>query len=337
MTNAHRSYFAGRKALVTGGAGFIGSYVTEQLVARGAEVVVIDNLATGSRENLASAVCDGATFVELDIRDTERMTPLIKRADIVLHLACLGVRHSLRYPLENHDINATATLSLVQLCQNAGVERFVHVSTSEVYGTATKVPMKENHPTLPHTVYGASKLAGESYARAAYLTSGLEVVVIRPFNAFGPRSHHEADSGEVIPRMMLKALAGYPIQIFGTGKQTRDFTYVEDTARGILMAAASDSLVGRTVNLGSGAETEILTLADKIRQITGAEVDIDHFVARPGDLYRLCADSDLLTAETEFATSVSLERGLEKLRDWYLESGVPVSKRLEQVMTINWR
>src|SRR5262249_19571733 len=157
-------------------------------------------------------------------------------------------------PAVNHEVNATATLRLLSAAQGIGVKRFVYVSSSEIYGTARWVPMTEDHPAFPMTVYGASQLAGECYTRAYWPTYGFPTVVVRPFNAFGPRSHHEGDCGEVIPKFLLRCLAGRPLIIFGDGSQTRDFTYVADTARGIMLAGLAPDTIGETINLGTGRE-----------------------------------------------------------------------------------
>src|SRR5208283_3408103 len=176
----------------------------------------------------------------VDIRNGPRMAELLRDIDLVFHLACLGVRHSIHAPEENHEVNASATLKLLSAARSAGVRRFVYVSSSEVYGTARHVPMTEQHPTFPMTAYGASKLAGECYTRAFYETYRFPTVVVRPFNAYGPRCHHEGDCGEVIPKFLLRCLVGQPLMVFGDGRQTRDFTFVADTAAGILAAGTSD-------------------------------------------------------------------------------------------------
>lgn len=166
--------------LVTGGAGFIGSELVRQLAARGDRIVVVDNLANGRRENLADVVGD-VTLLERDIRERRGYAEELGRAGVVYHLACLGVRHSLHAPVENHEVNATATLELLHAAREAGVPRFVYVSSSEVYGTARWAPMTEEHPTFPCTVYGASKLARECYARAYHSSYTYPAAVVRPF------------------------------------------------------------------------------------------------------------------------------------------------------------
>jgi len=187
------------------------------------------------------------------------------------------------------------------------VKRFVYVSSSEVYGTARAVPITEEHPTLPMTVYGASKLAGEAYTRAFWETYRYPTVVLRPFNAYGPRCHHEGDSGEVIPKFMLRCLAGKPMVIFGDGTQTRDFTFVGDTASGILEAGFSDGSVGQTINLGSGKEVQVRELADTIAQLLDRpHAEITHADPRPGDVLRLLADSSKAKTLLRFESTVAL-------------------------------
>lgn len=320
--------------LVTGGAGFIGAELVAQLAARGHRVLVVDNLVNGRRENLQNL--PGVDLHVADVRDLASVEALLPGIDIVYHLACLGVRHSIHSPIENHDVNASAALALVEAARRAGVKRFVCVSSSEVYGTACQVPMTEDHPTSPTTVYGASKLAGENYAIAAWRTHGYPTVVVRPFNAYGPRSHHEGDSGEVIPKFMLRALAGEPLVVFGDGSQTRDFTFVGDTARAILAAGFADGVVGETLNVGSGREVSILALAQLVGDVTGRPVRIEHVEPRPGDVGRLCANSDRARRLLQFEPVVSLADGLRLLRDWYLAQPASPRELLKDETVRNW-
>jgi UDP-glucose 4-epimerase len=324
------------KVLVTGGAGFIGSEVVRQLAATEVEIVVVDNMVNGQREHLAE-VESRVDLVEADIRDHHRMSSLMKGANVVYHLACLGVRHSIHSPRENHEVNATGTLGLLEIARAAHVGRFVMVSTSEVYGTARTVPMDEQHPTFPHTVYGASKLAGECYARAFAKTYGYSAVVVRPFNTYGPFSHHDGDSGEVIPIFMLRCLDGRPLVVFGDGTQTRDFTFVSDTARGIIMAGAAPDLVGQTINLGSGKEIAIRDLASAVADAAGAPPPTLSFdEPRPGDVMRLYADISKAREVLGFEPQVSLGEGLTILRDWYRGLERAPASLLEQTPTRNW-
>ena len=326
-----------KKIVVTGGAGFIGSELVHQLISLGASVVAIDNLVNGRPENIRGVPRDRFQLVVADIRDHKRIAGLMQGIDIVFHLACLGVRHSIHSPQENHDVNATATLNLLSVARAAEVKRFVHVSSSEVYGTAIRVPMSEEHTTFPTTVYGASKLAGECYARAFYLTYEYPTVVVRPFNTYGQNCHHEGDSGEVIPKFLLRCMAGHPMVVFGDGTQTRDFTHVNDTARGIIMAGFADDAIGQTINIGSGHEITINDLAREVMATVGRpDAAVVHDVPRPGDTMRLYADIMKAGRLLGFKPKITLHEGLKKLRDWYLGLEQSPGRLLEQEMTRNW-
>lgn len=321
--------------LVVGGAGFIGSALVRELAAAGHPVTVLDDLSTGTRENI-----DGVAGVELvqgSMLDEALATRLVGEADVVFHLACLGVRHSIHSPRANHEANATGTLVLLEAARQQGVDRFVYTSTSEVYGTAMTAPMDEQHPTWPHTVYGGAKLAGEAYVRAYHRTYGMPTVVLRPFNAFGPRSHHEGDSGEVIPKFIVRLMNDEPPRIFGDGTQTRDFTFVDDTARGIAAAAEADEAIGQTLNLGSGSEVTINGLARTIAEVTGRpHVEPVHDAPRPGDVLRLIADSSRARQLLDWQPRVSLDEGIAALLEWHESRGTDWAHELERDVQHNW-
>lgn len=316
--------------LVTGGAGFIGSELVRQLAESGRSVIAFDNLATGRWENL-----DGVDAVRMegDVRDGRHLARVMSGVSVVFHLACLGLRHSLSEPLETHEINATGTLQVLKAAAEAGVKRLVYVSSSEVYGTAQDdCPMSETHPTFPTTPYGASKLAGESYARAFFLSYGFPAVIVRPFNTYGPRCHHEGSSGEVIPKFLLRAEAGLPLLVFGDGEQVRDFTHVSDTARGILLAGTASEVVGRTFNLGTGRATSIKSLA----QLIAPDSKVVHRAKRPGDVRRLVADATLARQFLGFKPQVRLEDGLLRLKHWYASQGRIAQDLLREEVPVNW-
>lgn len=319
---------------MTGGAGFIGSALARRLVGSFDEVTALDDLSSGTSDNIEGVDVE---FHEGSILDEELVERLVAGVDIVFHLACKGVRHSIHDPRANHEVNATGTLVMLEASRQAGVRRFVYTSTSEVYGTATRAPMDEDHPTYPHTVYGGGKLAGEAYTRAYHRTYGVETVVIRPFNAYGPRSHHEGDSGEVIPKFLVRAMNGLPPVIFGDGSQTRDFTHVDDTAAGIALAGESQAVVGETVNLGSGSEVRIDDLAMTILKAVGRE-DLEpvHDDPRPGDVLRLIADSTRARRLMGWEPTIGLPEGIRSLLDWHAHRGTDWPLALSQDRERNW-
>lgn len=328
---------ASTRVVVTGGAGFIGSELVRVLLARGCSVTVIDSLVNGRRKNVEEPIARGVRLEVLDIRDVTSVKPLLHGADVVYHLACLGVCHSIHSPLENHEVNAGATLRLLQAARESEVHRFVYVSSSEVYGTARWTPMDEHHPTTPTTVYGASKLAGESYTGAYHDTYGLETTIVRPFNTYGPRCHHEGDCGEVIPKFMLRSLADRPLLVFGDGSQTRDFTHVSDTARGIVEAGFRDDAAGQTINLGTGIETSISELAEIVRDVVSVpRVRVRHLESRPGDVGQHCADTAKALDLLGFSPEVSLPEGLARLRDWYRSLDETPEELLVAEQQHNW-
>ena len=326
------------RVVVTGGAGFIGSHLVDAL-SEAHDVFVVDNFTSGRRENLSQH--DGNPSVkveEADVCDLAAMERLLAGAEVVYHLATQCVRLSLQDPELVHRVNSTGALNVCRAALKNGVRRLVYVSSSEVYGTAQRVPMDETHPCEPTTVYGASKLTGELYAKAFMRTYGLPVVVVRPFNTYGPRSHFEGVYGEVIPRFLVRALNGLPPVIFGDGKQSRDFTYVSDTVGGILLAGASDDLLGRVVNVGRGREITILELARLVQAATKVTPVEPEFVAeRPGDVRRHYADITLARRLLAFEPEVSIEQGLREYAAWFKKEHPDLRKCLEQVEGVNWR
>ena len=310
------------RMIVTGGAGFIGSHVVDRLVEEQHEVVVIDDFSVGREQNLRQHARDPRlTVARADVRDLAAMTRLLHDADTVFHLAVQCLRVSLYDPLLVHEVNATGTLITCLAARDASVKRFVYVSSSEVYGTAVSVPMNEDHPLRPTTPYAASKLAGEVYALSFATAHRLPVIIVRPFNAYGPREHHEGASGEVIPRFVIQALCDVRPTIFGDGEQTRDFTWVLDTALGIVRAAECDELVGRAVNLACGEEVTVKRVAEIILRTVGRErLGLAHAPERPYDVRRHLADIGLARRLLGFTPTVSIEEGIRRYVDWLRRS-----------------
>lgn len=327
----------GRRILVTGGAGFIGSHVVDALIASGNRVRVLDDFSTGSRDNLTAAMETGALeIVEGDISAADTARQAVDDISVVFHMAVSNLRMSLIDPWESHRVNAGGTLSMLEASRGAGVERFVYCSSSEVYGTAVEAPMSESHPLSPTTVYGAAKLAGEGYSLAMWRTYGFPVIVVRPFNTYGDREHLVGPSGEVIPRMVLRALNGMPPVIFGDGSQSRDFLYVTETAAGLLACAAADALVGTTVNVARGEEVTISDLARTICDMCSPGLMPELRDARPGDVDRHWADTSKARDLAGFTTSIGIADGLQMYVDWFKGTGVDVAALVQHEPVANW-
>lgn len=307
------------RVLVTGGAGFIGSHLTEWLVGRGHPVTVLDNFSTGSPAHLdESSASEGFRLVEGSILDGEAVAEAMRGCSRVYHLAVECVRRSIGEPLNNHEINATGTLRVLEVARKQGIGRFVYCSSSEVYGNSSTGRLDEN-ATLPKpvTVYGAAKLAGELYALAYWQTYGLKTVVVRPFNAYGPREHDRGDLAEVIPRFFIRTLNGLPPIIFGTGDHGRDFTYVTDVARGIGLAGEADALVGGIVNIACGRMVTIRSLAHQVARLAGLKVEPILIEGRPGDVAVLEADTRVARSLLGYEAEIPFHQGLARYFEWY--------------------
>jgi UDP-glucose 4-epimerase len=326
-----------RRILVTGASGFIGSHLSDRL-ARDNELVLIDDFSIGPRENLAGLEGkQNVRIVEADIQDQPRMLELFAGTEVVIHMAISCLRTSLNQPQLSHDINAGGTLSVLMAARAAEVERFVYVSSSEIYGSAQIAPMTEEHPCAPTTVYGASKLAGELYAFAYWRSYGLPVSVVRPFNTYGPREPYAGARSEVIPRFALQLDAGRSPVIYGDGSQTRDFTYVSDTVSGIVAATGCDALVGESVNVAFGREASISHIAELLGEVTGhPEIPIVRDEPRPGDVDRHFADTSKARRLFGFEPEVALEAGLERTVAWLRDAGIAGRVDVEAAGAPNW-
>lgn len=301
---------------VTGGAGFIGSHLVERIVQDGpARVVVLDDLSTGTADNLAG-VAGAVDLIEGDVRE-QGAARSIADADIVFHLAVRNVRASIGRPVENFDVNAMGTISILEAMRDGRRGAFVYVSSSEVYGVPPDGEYREDRLTAPTTAYGAGKLAGEHITAAYGITYGMDTRTIRPFNNYGPRSHFEGDSGEVIPKFILRALAGRSLVIHGDGTQSRDFMFVRDTADWLVRLATISALRGDVVNIGSGVDQSINDLAHTVLTSIGGDADVTYSDPRPGDLPRLCADTSKIRRFVDFSLATSFEDGLNETIEYF--------------------
>lgn len=308
-------------ALVTGGAGFIGSHLVERLVEDRTKVLVLDNFSSGSRENLKRVDKGKLRVLRKSIGSYDVVQSALKRADIVYHLAALSLGMSIVRPRFVHVVNDVGTFNLCMAAKTRKLKRLVYVSSSEAYGTAQYAPMDEKHPLDPTTPYGATKAAGEHYVRSFYNVWRLPAVVVRPFNTYGPRARTDRYSA-VIPSFISRCLANQPPIVLGDGNQTRDFSYVTDTVEGIIRAGNSDDLIGNVVNIGNGVETSINQLSDAIIDLTGKKnvVHVVHAQARAGDVRRLLADISKSRVMLDYSPKVSLVEGLRLYLKWYLEN-----------------
>lgn len=301
-----------RTVLVTGGAGFIGSFVTDELLKANKRVIVLDDLSVGKTEYVPKE----ANFVRGSVLDKILVERLVSKCDEIYHLAVVALPVSLKDPMSAHEVNATGTLNLLEAARKHK-KRFIYISSSEVYGNAKEKKMKETHPLEPRTPYAASKLAGEMYALSYYRTFDLPVVVLRPFNAFGP--HHREDSYAcVITQFIMNAMNDKPLVIFGDGEQSRDYTYVKDIAKGIVMCGEK-AKQGNIINIGFGKDIKIKDIAKIVIELTGSKQRIIHEKERPGDVRRLCADTTK-TKKIGFKPEYSFKKGLEEYVEWMKES-----------------
>ena len=323
--------------LVTGGAGFIGSHLVDELLSRGHHVRVIDNLENGSLDNLQEASTNPRfEFFEKDILDQDACREVTKGIDITYHLACLGVRHSLHSPFLNHRVNAEGTLNVLEAARHEGVKHFYYISSSEVYGKVKEFPIRETSLPEPLTVYGASKLVGEHYTHAYNECFGLKGTVLRIFNNYGPRAHYEGDAGEIIPRSIVKLLYGEQPLIYGDGSITRDFFFVKDTAKALCGLMEYDNLAGQTICIGTGVEITMKKLIETLMQMMNLEkLGIRYEDDRPADVPRLWVDASKFYAFTNFKAGHSFEEGLRETIDYYVAL-VEQKNLLEQVADKNW-
>jgi len=320
------------KCLVTGGAGFIGSHLTERLIALGHSVRVVDNLSTGNLGNLA-ALNGGIDFLKGDLCDPAVCREAVAGIDVVFHLAALAsVPQSLLDPWANHAANVNATMRLLEACAAAKVRRVVYSSSSAVYGDTDATPRGEATEPLPRSPYAASKLAGEQYVLAFARAGVIEGVALRYFNVFGPRQSPRSAYAAVIPNFFQAALEGRPASLYGDGLQTRDFIYVDNVVDANILAASasSETANGWVVNIGAGKRTSLLELLSMIGRVTGCALEHVTLAARAGDVRDSVASLERAEQVLCYKSRVSLEEGLGRTWRWFAGAQTPAAQSAEQ-------
>jgi dTDP-glucose 4,6-dehydratase len=312
-----------KRVLVTGGAGFISSNLIRHLLAHTThEVVSIDALTyAGNLENLADVMShERLSFVHGDIRDADLVCDLVAEVDVIVNAAAEShVEKSIEEGASEFvTTNVEGTQILLDAIRATPVERFLLVSSSEVYGTAEYAPMDEEHPLNPRSPYAATKAGGDRLAYSYWITYGLPIAIVRPFNNYGPRQHPE----KVVPRFVTQALAGEALTVHGDGHASRDWLYVDDDAEAIeaLIDAPVDAIAGEVVNVATGIDISVREIAELVLDAVGSDAGVVHTEERPGQVDRHIGSTDKLERLTGWRARTSFEQGLERTVEWYREN-----------------
>jgi UDP-glucose 4-epimerase len=304
--------------LVTGGAGFIGSHIVERLVSQGETVRVLDNLSTGSIDNIAPHG-HRVELVQGDLQDRDIAMSAVKGIEVVFHQAALAsVPRSVAQPLDTHDACATGTVCLLDACRRAGVRRVVYAGSSSAYGNAETMPKHESFVPQVLSPYAAAKLAGELYMQAFAATYGIETVRLRYFNVFGPRQDPGSPYSAVIPLFVAALLAGRQPTIFGDGTQSRDFTYIDNVVSANLKAAAATGVSGRVYNVACGSTLSVSDLLRKICTLLDKPYAPHFAPPRTGDILHSWADIEAARRDLGYEMEVDLDEGLRRTVAWYV-------------------
>ncbi len=310
------------KYLVTGGAGFIGSNLVRFLLDKGHDVVVLDNFATGKRENLEE-VSDRIQLIEGDLRDRKAVDGAVSGVSAVFHQGALGsVPRSVEDPLTSHDANVNGTLNVLEACRAAGVRRVVFAASSSAYGDQPESPKHEGMVPLPLSPYASSKVACEVYMQAYAAAYGMETVCLRYFNVFGPRQDPHGAYAAVIPAFVSRLLAGERPVVFGDGEQSRDFCYIDNVlnANWLAATAPAEACNGRPMNIACERRTSLNEILAKLRELLSVDVQAQYADERPGDVKHSLADVSRAKETIGYEPKVYFEEGLERAIDWYREN-----------------
>jgi nucleoside-diphosphate-sugar epimerase len=307
------------RVLVTGGAGFIGSNLVDELLARGHAVKVLDNFSSGHRHNL-SAVEDDVELIEGDLRSYERVHHAVRGCEVVFHQGALpSVPRSVQDPITTSEINVGGTLNVLLTARDEGVRRVVFASSSSIYGDAPGFPRTEGATPMPKAPYAVAKLAAEQYCRVFSTVYGLETVSLRYFNIFGRHQDPASQYSAVIPRFISAMLEGRSPRIYGTGRQSRDFTHVDNVVAANMLAMDVPGASGGVFNIGCGSAHSLIELVELLNRLIGTEIDPVRDAARPGDVARSWADISLAETALGYSPTVDLEQGLRRTLETYEE------------------
>ena len=308
---------SGKKILVTGGAGFIGSHIVERLIELDAEVIVVDDLTTGTLDNLGNNL-ERVKFIQADFADLEVLNSVLEGVDFISHQAALrSVPKSIERPLDYHRVNVTGTLRLLLKAKEASVKRIVFASSSSIYGERSKFPEKETDSPQPVSPYAVTKLIGESYAYLFSKIYNLEVVSLRYFNVFGPRQSLENQYAVVVPKFITCLLTGQRPPIHGDGNQERDFTYIDNVVEANILALVKENIGGEVFNIASGKPQSVNKLFKILRRIMKKDINPLMLDIRPGDIRKTHADLGKAKKILGFKPKVNFKQGLEKTAAWF--------------------
>jgi UDP-glucose 4-epimerase len=307
-------------ALVTGGAGFIGSHLVDRLLADGQRVRVIDNYMSGSADNLAAARQHGprVEVIEGDIRDLATVERASQGVSVIYHQAAMrSVPRSVADPLGANDHNVTGTLHVLEAARRAGVRRVVYASSSSVYGARPDLPKREDQPPAPVSPYAVSKAAGEQYAAVWAKLYGVETVGLRYFNVFGPRQDPKSEYATVIPRFILQGRQGQPLEIHGDGTQSRDFTYIDNVVEANVLAGRAEGAGGLAFNVGCGERVSLLEIVGMLEGLIGHPLARNHTPPRAGDVPHTLADVSLAKRILGYTPLVRFAEGLRRTFEFF--------------------
>ncbi|NSW78204.1 MAG: SDR family oxidoreductase [Chthonomonadetes bacterium] len=307
------------KILVTGGAGFIGSHLTDRLVEMGHEVTVLDDLSTGREQNIAH-LKGRIRFVRGSITDLPLLREVMQGVEVVFHQAALGsVPRSVEDPATTHEVNVTGTFNVLLAARDAGVRRVVYAASSSAYGDTPALPKVESMLPNPLSPYAVSKLVGEYYCQVFTRVYGLETVSLRYFNVFGPRQNPDSQYAAVIPRFITAALKGEPLTVYGDGEQSRDFTYIENVVQANLLAMESPAAVGKVYNVACGGRYTLNELIRQLQAILGRNLQVRYLPPRAGDIKHSMASIDAARRDLGYCIVVDFREGLRYTVEWYRE------------------